>query len=99
MKKFKLKEFVIVFLVLIIIQFIIALSEVLLSRANNDLSSVTSKLLDICSYPISLINGSLPFYVSEDLFMVGLYWVINVIIQSAFVYGFIIVIRKIRSEK
>ncbi|WP_179018632.1 hypothetical protein [Winogradskyella forsetii] len=99
MKKFKLKEFVIVFLVLMVIQFIIGLAEILLSRANNDLSSLTSIFLDIFSYPISLINSNLPFYVSEDLFMVVIYWIINVIIQSAFVYGFIIVIRKIRSEK
>ncbi len=98
MKKFKLKEFLIVFFVLIVIQFIIGLSEVLLSRANNELSSITSMLLDICSYPISLINSNLPFYVPEDLFMVVIYWIINVIIQSVFVYAVLIVLRKIRSE-
>jgi len=99
MKKFKFKELVKVFFLLMVIQFIIGLADVLLSRANNELSSITSLLITICSYPLSLINSNLPFFVSESLFMIGLYWLINLIIQTVFVYLILIVIKKMRENK
>lgn len=99
MKKFKLKELIKVFLILLIIQFFIGLADVLLSQANNDLSKITAILISICSFPLKLINSDLPFFVSESLVMKGIYWMINLIIQSVFVYAILIVIKKLRSEK
>ena len=99
MKKFKLKELIKVFLFLLIIQFFIGLADVLLSQANSELSSITAILVTICSFPLTLINSDLPFFVQESLLMRGLYWIINLVIQAVFVYGILIVIRKIRSDK
>ena len=82
-----------------VIQFLIGLIDILLFQANNDSSTITSIIITICSLPISLINRDLPFYVSEDLIMVLLYWIINLIIQSVFVYVILIVVNKIRSSK
>jgi hypothetical protein len=98
MKKFKLKVLLIIFFILLVIQFIIVLAEILLSQANSGLTSITSALIGVCSLPISLINGNLPFYVTENIFMVGVYWVINVIIQSVLVYAILIVVKKIQSS-
>ena len=99
MKKFKLKELIRVFFFLLVIEFIIVLADVLLSQANMELSSITSMLLTICSFPISLINRDLPFFVHESLVMVGIYWIINLIIQAVFLYLVLIVVRKMRSIK
>mgnify|MGYP001113942043 CR=1 FL=1 len=99
MKKFKLKVFIIIFSIIMVIQFLIGLADVLLSQANNELSSITSILITICSLPISLINKNLPFYVSEDLLMVIIYWVINVTIQSMIVYGIIRVYKRLKNRK
>ncbi|WP_179351919.1 hypothetical protein [Winogradskyella vidalii] len=98
MKKFKLTGLLKVFTFLILIQFAIGLADVFLAQSNSDLASITSILITICSYPIGLINSNLPFYVSEDLFMVGLYWVINVIIQAIFLYLILIVLRKMNES-
>jgi hypothetical protein len=98
MKKFKLKNFVIIFFITMLIQFLIGLADVLLSQANNELSSITSILLTICSLPISLINRDLPFFVSENIMMVVLYWGINLFIQTVFVYSVLIVVKKIKSR-
>jgi hypothetical protein len=81
-----------------LIQFLIGLADVLLSQANNELSSITSILLTICSLPISLINRDLPFFVSENIMMVVLYWGINLFIQTVFVYSVLIVVKKIKSR-
>lgn len=99
MKKFKLRELIRVFLFLLVIEFIIGLADVLLSQANMELSSLTSMLLNICAFPISLINRDLPFFVSESLVMRGIYWIINVIIQSVFLYLVLIVVKKMRDSK
>lgn len=99
MKKFKLKDLLKVFLFLMVVQFIIGVADILLSQSNSDLSSVTTMLITVCSFPMSLINSNLPFFVSENLFMVGLYWVINVIIQATFVYLALVVLKKMRDSK
>ncbi|RED38230.1 hypothetical protein DFQ10_11151 [Winogradskyella eximia] len=98
MKKFKLKELLKVFLFLMVIQFIIGVAEILLSQAQSELSSITSILVRICSYPMSLIDSDLPFFVSENLFMIGLYWMINLMIQSVILYLILVVINKIREK-
>jgi len=99
MKRFKLKDFLKVFLFLMVIQFIIGLVDIILSQANNELSSITSIIITICSFPVSLINRNLPFFISDNLFMVGLYWIINVIIQTVFVYLILVVLKKMRDSK
>lgn len=99
MKKFKLIGLLKVFSFLILIQVVIGLADIFLTQSNSELASVTTLLITICSYPIGLINSNLPFYVSEDLLMVGLYWLINVIIQAVFVYLVLIVLRKVTETK
>ncbi|GAA4244626.1 hypothetical protein KO504_00645 [Winogradskyella psychrotolerans] len=99
MKKFKLKELVRVFLFLLVVQFIIGLADVLLSQAHSELSSITSLLIAICSYPLSLISSDLPFYVSESILMVILYWIINLMIQAVILYIMLIVVKKMRESK
>lgn len=99
MKKFKLKDFIKVFLFVMVGQVIVILTEILSSLAEVDLSSVTSVLLVICSFPMSLINTNLPFYVSDNLVMIGIYWIVNVLIQAVFVYLVLVVIKKMISTK
>lgn len=98
MEKYKLKYLIYIFFVLMVIQFIIGLIDILLSKGNSDLTSITSVLISICSIPLSLINSKLPFFVSESFVMVLIYWSINLIIQSALVYGVLLVIQKMRQS-
>lgn len=98
MEKYKLKYLIYIFLTLMAIQFVIGLVDILLSKLDSDLTSVTSVLISICSIPLSLINSKLPFFVSENLLMVLIYWVINLIIQSVFVYGVLLVIQKMKQS-
>ncbi|WP_299110567.1 hypothetical protein [uncultured Winogradskyella sp.] len=98
MEKYKLKYLIYIFLALMAIQFVIGLVDILLSKADSDLTSITSLLISICSIPLSLINSKLPFFVSENLFMVLIYWAINLTIQSVFVYGVLLVIQKMKQS-
>lgn len=99
MRRFKLKELLSVFVFLMVVQLTIGIADIFLAKAGSDLSSITAILISICSLPISLIDSKLPFFVSENLVMVGLYWVINVIIQAVFAYLLLIVVRKMKENK
>ncbi len=98
MQKYKLKYLIYIFVTIMAIQIIIGLADILLSKADSDLTSITSILISICSIPLSLINSNLPFFVSENLFMVLIYWAINLVIQSVFVYGVLLVIQKLKNS-
>lgn len=98
MEKYKLKYLIYIFLSLMAIQFVIGLLDILLSQADSELTSITSILISVCSIPLSLINSKLPFFVSENILMILIYWVINLIIQSVFVYGVLLVIQKMKQS-
>ena len=99
MKKFKLKSFLIVFFVLMVIEFLIVLADVFLHRSKDDLAAVTSNTISVFSLPINLINRNLPFYVAEDLYMRFVFWTINTLIQAIFVYGFIVIVRRLKNRE
>ncbi|WP_179337998.1 hypothetical protein [Winogradskyella ludwigii] len=98
MNRIKLKYFITIFFVLMVIQFLIGLADVLLSQSHNELSSISGILITLFSFPISLINSNLPFFAQEELYMLGIYWIINVIIQAIVVYVIILIIKKIRQS-
>ena len=98
MKKFKLKSFLIVFFVLMVIEFLVGLADVFLHRSKNELFKVTSIIMSVFSLPISLINRNLPFYVAEDLYMRVVFWTINTLIQAMFVYGFIVFVTRLKNR-
>jgi hypothetical protein len=99
MNKFKLKSLIIIFFILMLIEFLIGLTDVLLFRVNNESSLITTTLIEIFSLPISLINKDLPFYVSEEFYMIALYWTLNVLIQAMFVYVILKVFRRLKNRK
>ena len=82
-----------------VIQFLIGLTDVLLSQSQNELSSISGILITLFSFPLSLINSNLPFFTQEELYMLGIYLIINLIIQAIVVYVVILVIKKIRQSK
>lgn len=81
MKKFKTKNFAIIFFTLLIIQFVIVYLNVKL-----DVKEITSPIISIMSLPIGMVNENLPFYVRESLYIKIIYWMINVFVQTTFIY-------------
>ena len=98
MKKFRVKRFVFVFLILMLIQFLVALADISLYQSDNALSSVTSTLMSIFSMPIGLINQGLPFYINEDLPIKVIFWIINLFLQTAILLGGMSLLRSIREK-
>ncbi|MEO1032556.1 MAG: hypothetical protein AAFX55_14185 [Bacteroidota bacterium] len=86
MRKFKVKSFVIIFLVLLVIEFLIVFADITLSKNGSNLVAVTDQIIDIFSLPISIVNKSLPFYIRESLYIKVLYWIVNLLIQSFIIY-------------
>lgn len=98
MKNFKFKSVVLIFFILLAIQFLVGLIDILIFREFNQSSPITSLLISIFSLPIRLINSDLPFYVVEDMYMIVLYWVLNVIIQAMVVYGIVKVFKRLKNR-
>ena len=86
MRKLKFKSFITIFGALLVIQFLTVFADVMLTKSESGLVSVTNPLIDIFSLPISLINGNLPFYVRESLMVKAVYWIMNLFIQSSLIY-------------
>lgn len=80
-------------------QFVVGLIDILLFREYNQSSPITSSLITIFSLPISIINRDLPFYVAEELYMLLLYWILNVIIQAMAIYGMIRVFKRLKNRE
>lgn len=99
MKNFNFKSFVIIFFIIMTFQFLVGLIDILLFREYSQSSPITSALITIFSLPISLINKDLPFYVAEELYMLSLYWILNVVIQSMAVYGMIRVFKRLKNRE
>ena len=98
MRKLKLKTFFTIFTFLLVIQFLIVFLDVMLTKSESGLVSVTDGLIEILSLPISLINKNLPFYVRETLFIKALYWLMNLFIQTSAIYLGIRVFKRVRKK-
>ena len=98
MKNLKLKPFLIIFFILMVIQFLTVLADVQLTKSESSLVSVTNPLIDVFSLPISTINGNLPFYVREGIPVKALYWIMNLLIQAGILYLGILFFRKLRKK-
>ncbi|WP_299527050.1 hypothetical protein [Winogradskyella sp.] len=99
MKKFKSKSFVIVFLILLVIQFLIVFMDAKLNTSSS-VNEITDKVILIFSFPINLINENLPFYVRESIFIRAIYWLMNLFIQSSVLYlGWLTLKRVLKKMK
>lgn len=98
MKKFRLKRFLVVFLILIIIQVIVAFADISFYRNDNDLAKFTYRLMSVFSLPIGLIHKGLPFYINEALPIKIVFWLINVFLQTAILLGGISMVRSLREK-
>ena len=98
MKKFRLKRFIIVFFIFMVIQFLVGLADISFYQNNNELSSISNMLMTVFSLPISLIHRGLPFYINEALPIKVLFWVINLLIQTAIILGGASLIRSVREK-
>lgn len=98
MKKLKLRPVLVIFLILMVLQFLIIFLDVQLTKSNSDLTSVTNPIISIFSLPISGIHRRLPFYVNESLYVRAIFWIVNLLIQSALLYLLILGFKRVRRK-
>lgn len=96
MNKKKLKLFLKIFFLLLVIQLIIGVIDILLSNADSSFSSITSFVISIFSFPLSLINKNLPFYSGEGIHVTLMFWTLNLVIQTLAIYGSFRIMKKIK---
>ncbi len=96
MNKKKLKLFLKLFFLLLIIQLLVVLTHVLFNSADSSLSAITSFIISIFSFPISLISTDLPFYSGEGVFVILILWTLNLVLQTMIIYGGIRMIKRIK---
>ncbi|WP_370000589.1 hypothetical protein [Winogradskyella sp.] len=92
----KAKLFLKVFFFLLIIEFLVGLLDAFLAYNNSLFANVTSWLMFVFSLPISLISRDLPFYSSEGTTAAILFWVLNLLIQTAIIFSAIKLFRSRR---
>lgn len=92
----KLKVFLKIFLLLLVIQMIIVLADVVLTNADSSLSEMTSFIISIFSFPIKLISSNLPFYSGEGIYVMVILWMLNLVLQTMIIYGCIRMIQRIK---
>ncbi len=92
----KLKLFLKIFFLLLVIQMIIVIADVAISNADSSLSAITSLIISIFSFPISLISRDLPFYSGEGIYVMVLFWTLNLVLQTMIIYGCIRMIKRIK---
>ncbi len=92
----KLKLFLKIFFLLLVIQMIIVIADVALSNADSSFSAITSLIISIFSFPISLISRDLPFYSGEGIYVMVLFWTLNLVLQTMIIYGCIRMIKRIK---
>lgn len=86
MRKLKLKSIITIFAILLVVQLLMVIADVTLTKNGSGLVSITDPIVEFFSLPISLINKNLPFYVRESLPIKVLYWAMNVFIQASVIY-------------
>ncbi|WP_339754562.1 hypothetical protein [uncultured Winogradskyella sp.] len=98
MNKRKRKLFLKIFFILVIVQLIIGFTDILLTSAASSLSSITSFMLTIFSFPIGLISRNLPFYSGEGIYVTLLFWALNLILQTIAVYVFFRLVKRVKTN-
>jgi hypothetical protein len=96
MRKTKLKLFLKIFFLLLVIQLLIVVSYILLSNADSSLASIITFIISIFSFPISLINSDLPFYSGEGTFVKLIFWTLNLVLQTMAIYAVIRMIKRLK---
>ena len=96
MRNRKLKVFLKIFFLLLVIQMIIVLANVVLTNVDSSLSAITSFIISIFSFPISLISSDLPFYSGEGIYVMVILWTLNLVLQTMIIYGCIRMIKRIK---
>lgn len=98
MKPINKKVFATIFISLLVIQFLIVLADVMLTKNDSSLISITNSIIEFFSLPISAINRNLPFYVREPLYVKAVYWLMNLLIQSAIIYVALRMFKRLRKK-
>ena len=96
MKNKKLKLFLKIFFLLVLVQLIVIIAELTLGDLNGVMASIISVLLTIISFPLSIISAKLPFYSGEGIPITMLFWLLNLTIQTLIIYGVFRIIKRIR---
>lgn len=96
MSKKKLKLFLKIFFLLLIIQLLVVLADVLLTNSNSSLYEVTSFIISIFSFPINLISENLPFYLGEGIYVILVFWTLNLVLQTMAIYAGIRMVKRIK---
>jgi hypothetical protein len=73
---------------------IIVISDVALSNAESSPSAITSLIISIFSFSISLIRRDLPFYSGDGIYVKVLFWTLNLVLQTMIIYGCIRMIKR-----
>lgn len=96
MNKQKLRLFLKIFFLLLVIQLIIIVADVLLASADSSLSSITSFIISIFSFPIRVISPDLPFYSGEGIPVMLIFWMLNLVLQTMAIYGGIRMVKRVK---
>ena len=97
MKKRKLKLFLKIFFLLMIVQLVIGLVDILLNNAGSSFSEITSFIISIFSIPLSLISRNLPFYSGEGIYITLMFWGLNLIIQTTAIYVLVRMVKRMKT--
>jgi hypothetical protein len=96
MNKRKLKLFLKIFFLLLIVQAIVVGSYILLSNADSSLASIASFIISIFSFPINIISPDLPFYSGEGTSVIFLFWTLNLVLQTMPIYAIIRMVQRLK---
>lgn len=96
MNKQKLRLFLKIFFLLLVIQLLIIVADVQLSNTDSSLSAITSFIISIISFPIRVISPDLPFYSGEGIPVTLIFWTLNLVLQTMAIYGGIRMIKRVK---
>jgi hypothetical protein len=96
MNKQKLKLFLKIFFLLLIIQAVIVLVHVLLNGSESLITTITSLMITIMSFPLNFISDRLPFYSGEGIPITIMFWILNLGIQTMVIYAFFRIKKKLK---
>ena len=82
---------------LLVIQFLVVLMDVKLNNSSG-FDEIIDKVIMLFSFPISLINENLPFYVRESIYIRAVFWLMNLFIQSSIIYLGWLAFKRVRKK-
>ena len=94
MRALKGKLILKIFFLLLFLELLVGLLDAYLAYNNSGFETITSWLMLAFSLPISFISRDLPFYVTGDIIAAILYWLLNLLLQTAIVYSLIELYKK-----